>query len=529
GLFPVLSENTEDVIAQLIALNVEPNLVFLASNQLSLIQSIKSNLHHLDSKQRDTEQTLQLIKSDSDIFVSTLKKLLNGDASMGINPVRDGDTRASIEQLDKNFATITEIGARMNELLVKLNMSKNAYLRVNELTHQLFDKSNELASNFTNNNTYNLIATISGYILATICLFMAGILLFPKQTTPEFAAIIHNHDNETKAALNELEEKLSPIANGDFSADVKVSHNETQAIASTINYTTRALRSTLENIGKTSDQVLNVAEETQATSIHLAHSSDKQARHIGIVTDAIQKMALHFSSMAEHAQESSNLATTAVKMAENGNLAVQNTIASMQTINDDIDETASRIKRLGESSQEIGNIVELINEIAEQTNILALNAAIKSSTASPANDFSNVADEIQHLAERVTQATKKIESLVNSIQQDTNQAVLSMEQSSTDVINGSKLAEAAGSALNKIENVSTHLAAFINDVSQEASEINRNTGKLSTTMEKIKKLTDQNLVSSKQTANLNGKLAELAKNQREAVTSFSINTKEKNG
>jgi twitching motility protein PilJ len=120
--------------------------------------------------------------------------------------------------------------------------------------------------------------------------------------------------------------------------------------------------------------------------------------------------------------------------------------------------TSKRIKRLGESSQEIGSIVELINDIAEQTNILALNAAIQAASAGEAGrGFAVVADEVQRLAERASNATKRIEPLVQTIQSDTNEAVSSMEQTTAEVVAGARLAEDAGLALGEIK-VSNDLA-----------------------------------------------------------------------
>ncbi|MEI0977431.1 methyl-accepting chemotaxis protein, partial [Pseudomonas aeruginosa] len=104
-------------------------------------------------------------------------------------------------------------------------------------------------------------------------------------------------------------------------------------------------------------------------------------------------------------------------------------IEGMDTIREQIQETSKRIKRLGESSQEIGNIVSLINDIADQTNILALNAAIQASMAGEAGSgFAVVADEVQRLAERSASATKQIEALFKTIQTNTNEAIISMEQ-----------------------------------------------------------------------------------------------------
>lgn len=124
---------------------------------------------------------------------------------------------------------------------------------------------------------------------------------------------------------------------------------------------------------------------------------------------------------------------------------MRRSIEGMDTIREQIQETAKRIKRLGESSQEIGDIIGLINDIAEQTNVLALNAAIQASAAGEAGrGFAVVADEVQRLAERSSGATRQVEGLVKAIQADTSEAVSSMEQSTANVVSGAEMAQAAG-------------------------------------------------------------------------------------
>ena len=143
----------------------------------------------------------------------------------------------------------------------------------------------------------------------------------------------------------------------------------------------------------------------------------------------------------------------------------------MDTIREQIQETSKRIKRLGESSQEIGDIVEIINDISEQTNILALNAAIQAAMAGDAGrGFAVVADEVQRLAERSGNATKQIEALVKTIQADTNEAVISMERSTSEVVQGARLAQNAGGALEEIEHVSSSLAKLIQPISDTTKQ-----------------------------------------------------------
>jgi twitching motility protein PilJ len=202
---------------------------------------------------------------------------------------------------------------------------------------------------------------------------------------------------------------------------------------------------------------------------------------------------------------------------------VQNAIGGMNAIRDQIQETSKRIKRLGESSQEIGSIVELINDIAEQTNILALNAAIQAASAGEAGrGFAVVADEVQRLAERSASATKRIEALVQTIQSDTNEAVSSMEQTTAEVVSGARKAEDAGSALGDIERVSHDLSALIQNISTAARQQSAAATDISQSMNAIQEITSQTSQGASQTADSIGYLAQLASDLRRSVAHFKL-------
>ena len=180
---------------------------------------------------------------------------------------------------------------------------------------------------------------------------------------------------------------------------------------------------------------------------------------------------------------------------------MRRTIDGMNTIRETIQETSKRIKRLGESSQEIGNIVELINDIAEQTNILALNASIQASMAGDAGrGFAVVADEVQRLAERAAAATRQIETLVRAIQADTNEAVVSMERSTTDVVGGALLAENAGAALEEIEQVSNQIASLVNNIFSSSRQQVSEAQKIARNMQVLKEISTQTAESTTATS-----------------------------
>jgi twitching motility protein PilJ len=195
----------------------------------------------------------------------------------------------------------------------------------------------------------------------------------------------------------------------------------------------------------------------------------------------------------------------------------------MNAIRETIQETSKRIKRLGESSQEIGNIVELINDIAEQTNILALNASIQASMAGEAGrGFAVVADEVQRLAERAANATKQIEVLVRTIQTDTNEAVVSMERSTTDVVGGALLAENAGAALEEIEQVSNQIASLVQNISASARQQAVASGNISKNMQVVREISSQTAEGSTATSTSIAKLAALSAQLRNSVAGFRL-------
>ncbi len=234
-------------------------------------------------------------------------------------------------------------------------------------------------------------------------------------------------------------------------------------------------------------------------------------------------MALSIDQVSSNAEESATVAERSVQIASNGAEVVNRSIDGMDIIREQIQETSKRIKRLGESSQEIGNIVALINDIADQTNILALNAAIQASMAGEAGrGFAVVADEVQRLAERSASATKQIETLVKTIQTDTNEAVISMEQTTSEVVRGANLSKDAGVALDEIQTVSNNLAKLIANISDAAKLQSASASHIATTMNVVQEITSQTTGATFDTARSVSELAGMAESLRESVTDFKL-------
>ena len=330
------------------------------------------------------------------------------------------------------------------------------------------------------------------------------------------------HEQNQKAILQLLDE-LADLAKGDLRVHASVTESFTGAIADSINFAIDQMRRLVANINRLSVQVVHAAEETSGTARQLATAAEHQAQEIAGATHAINDMAVSIDQVSSNAAESTMVAERAVTIANKGAAVVRATIAGMDGIRGQIQETSKRIKRLGESSQEIGDIVSLINDIADQTNILALNAAIQASMAGDAGrGFAVVADEVQRLAERSSAATKQIAALVKTIQTDTNEAVISMEQTTVEVVEGARRAQDAGVSLAEIENVSTTLADLIQNISNAARAQSGSAGHVSNTMTVIQEFTSQTSHGTGNTAKSIGELANLASEMRRSVEGFKL-------
>jgi len=362
-------------------------------------------------------------------------------------------------------------------------------------------------------------------LLGVAVLALFGVVLVYRSIAAirEAAALQDLQNERSQEAILRLLDELSNLADGDLTVQATVSEDITGAIADSINYAIEALRELVTTINGTAITLDSAARQTQATASHLAKSSVAQSKQIASASESVAAMAASVEEVSGNAERSADVARHSVDIAHKGGDAVRRTIDGMNAIRETIQETSKRIKRLGESSQEIGNIVELINDLAEQTNILALNASIQASMAGEAGrGFAVVADEVQRLAERAANATKQIDVLVRTIQADTNEAVVSMERSTTDVVGGALLAENAGAALEEIEQVSNQIASLVQNISASARQQAGASQNIARNMQVLREISSQTAENTAAASTSIGKLAELSTQLRKSVAGFRL-------
>jgi twitching motility protein PilJ len=451
---------------------------------------------------------------------------LNGDDSdLDIRPLTD-DGRAMA------LAPVLPVIASLEDQSASLRASIGQIAGLGATRTQLEASANALLSSaFGSSGGNSLLPAILnvpwipiGMLGLAILLLLGLQLLHGKSAVFERAAKEQAEQNErNQQAILRLLDEMGSLADGDLTVEATVTEDITGTIADSFNFAIEELRKLVATVNDTALMVDMATKQTENTAAHLAKAADNQAKEINAATESIVSMAASIEEVSGNAERSSDVARHSVEVAHKGGEAVRRTIDGMNAIRETIQETSKRIKRLGESSQEIGNIVELINDIAEQTNILALNASIQASMAGEAGrGFAVVADEVQRLAERSTNATKQIEVLVRTIQADTNEAVVSMERSTTDVVGGALLAENAGAALDEIEQVSNQIASLVQNISSSARQQAGSAADVTRRTTRLREIGDQTGKATTATAASISKLSELATQLRKTVEGFAL-------
>jgi len=526
---PQLAEASDQVVRLLVQKNAKPRQIYVASRQLMLAQRIENNVKRVLEGGAATASAIDQFSQDAELFGRVLNGMLKGDAMLNIERVNDPEGEKKLRQVAVLFKSINDHADEIIETTPSVLPALEAATEMTQTSDTVGTAAETLLSAYSRSPGLLRIggARIDQRVVnvlgaaALVLLVLLGLALLRDARRREQGTVEQYQRNQ--AAIRRLLDEMGDLADGDLTVQATVTEDITGTIADSINYAIEAMRGLVQTINETAVQVSSSAQESRATAMHLAEASEHQREQITVATGTIREMNTAIEQMATDAGRSAEVAQKSLDIAAKGGETVRRTISGMDNIRDQIQETAKRIKRLGESSQEIGNIVELIEDIADQTNILALNAAMQAAMAGEAGrGFAVVADEVQRLAERATNATKQIEALVQTIQADTSEAVSSMESTTTEVVSGAKLAEDAGESLHEIEDVSRDIAGITKSIAESAGEQARQAANINDTMSVIQEITTQTTEGTNHTAESIGTLAELADDLRESVAGFRL-------
>jgi twitching motility protein PilJ len=488
-------------------------------------QRLQLDVSALATGAANPSQAAQRLAESSDYLSQVIKGLQGTDTGLGLPKATGAEAQQRLQAVNGLYNDLGAVVRRAVNAAPALPAAQAAAKAVTDDARTLATSGGGSTYNVEQNPIAWLPIALAAGVLLLIVLAWLGVKRM-RDTVDRHRLALETQRKETdrnQQAILRLLDELSSLADGDLTVQATVTEDITGAIADSINYAVDALRGLVTTINQSAIHLDSAARQTQALSAHLAKASGAQSKQIASATESAGGMASATEEVSGNAERAADVARHSVEVAHKGGDAVRRTIDGMNTIRETIQETSKRIKRLGESSQEIGNIVELINDIAEQTNILALNASIQASMAGEAGrGFAVVADEVQRLAERAANATKQIEVLVRTIQTDTNEAVVSMERSTTDVVGGALLAENAGAALEEIEQVSNQIASLVQNISGSSRQQTSAAQNIARNMGVLKEISAQTADSTSATSAAIAKLAELSSGLRKSAAGFRL-------
>ena len=520
---PALLELTEQGASLLQQSGGSVRDVGYANQLVMLTQRIAKNANTLTAGDLVDPEVSFALNKDVATFRDFINGFLSGSDTLRIAPLKEGEARQTYLQVRQRFTDYeSRVGAILQNMQ-KLIAAKQAAGVINSESEPLLEKTRVLSGAYAERRgqtVASVLAIVCG-ILGAICLGMLAKVFLDDARARASGSELENRRNQE--AILRLLNEMGTLADGDLTVKASVTEDVTGAIADSINFTVDELRTVVVGINSSTDQVSKATAATQSISSRLYEASQRQSKEIQQASASVLQMAQSISEVSQSAAQSARVAQQSLAAAEKGAVAVQNQISGMNDIRGQIQETSKRIKRLGESSLEIGEIVELISDITEQTNVLALNAAIQAASAGEAGrGFTVVAEEVQRLAERSGEATKQIDAIVKTIQADTQDAVAAMDKSTQGVVDGAKLSDSAGQALQEIERISRELAELIQGISAQTQKQSLSITDVTRGMQGILRITDETTEGTRQANVSIAQLSKLAEDLRASVAGFKV-------
>jgi methyl-accepting chemotaxis protein PixJ len=323
--------------------------------------------------------------------------------------------------------------------------------------------------------------------------------------------------------LLDLLSQVEGAARGDLTVRADVTDGEIGTVADFFNSIVESLRQIVTQVKRSVVQVNTSLGENEDAIRRLAEEALQQADETTRTLSSMEQMTQSIQAMAASAQQAAKVAKSASTTAEVGGSAMDLTVQNILSLRETVGETAKKVKRLGESSQQISKVVSLINQIAMQTNLLAINAGIEAARAGEEGQgFAVVAEEVGELAARSAAATQEIERIVDNIQRETSQVVEAMEQSTTQVVEGTHLVEDAKRSLHQILEVSRQIDQLVQSISEATVSQVTTSEVVSKLMKEIALVSERTSQSSHQVSSALRRTVEVAQELQASVGAFEV-------
>jgi methyl-accepting chemotaxis protein len=316
---------------------------------------------------------------------------------------------------------------------------------------------------------------------------------------------------------------VDPVSQGDLTVRAKVTEDEIGTVADSYNATISNLRKIVTQVQEAARQVSETTDTNQTSVRALSDSAARQAEEILAALERVQEMASSVRMVSANAEKAELAVQQATATVEAGDKAMNRTVEGFMAIRETVAETTKKVKRLGESSQKISNVVNLISGFAAQTNMLALNASIEASRAGEdGKGFAVVAEEVRELARQSAEATTEIEKLVASIQAETNAVVTAMESGTEQVVAGTQLVDETRQNLNQITAVSRQISELVESIAQATVTQSQASENVTTVMNTVAAIATDNSAAANQVSQSFEQLRTVAQTLESEVARFKV-------
>lgn len=370
-------------------------------------------------------------------------------------------------------------------------------------------------------NFFKQVATQIGFALDQ------ANLLEQREQARIVAELVSVEQRQQKESLQlQLLELLSDVegaARGDLTVRADVTVGEIGTVADFFNAVIESLRGIVTKVKIAAIQVNTSLGENEGAMRNLSVEALKQAEETTRTLDSVEKMTRSITEVSENARSAAVVARTASTTAESAGLAMDRSVQNILSLRGTVAETAKKVKRLGESSQQISKVVSLINQIALQTNLLAINAGIEAARAGEEGQgFAVVAEEVGSLAARSAAATREIEQIVENIQQETASVVEAMELGTSQVVEGTHLVEDAKLSLNQILEVSRQIDQLVQSISGATVSQAETSASITELMKNIARISERTSNSTLMVSNSLKETVEIADQLQASVGAFKV-------
>ena len=344
------------------------------------------------------------------------------------------------------------------------------------------------------------------------------------RTVAEAVSIEQRQQKEAlQAQLETFLQQIQGAFRGDLTVRAEVTGGEIATIADFFNALIENLQQIVLQVQSAADAVTQTAKVSEIDVKTLSDEAQRQSQAIAATLQQIQVMANSIQNVATSAQQAALKVQEANQTLQVGDKAMNKTVAGILAIEKTFEETALKVKCLGQSSQKISRASSLIKDLANQTNILALNASIEAKGAGIEGEgFAVVAAEVRTLAEQSAVATKEIEQIVEEIQIETNEVVTAMEVGMNQLSTGTNLVKTARSKLNSIAAVSAQIRILVEEMAQAATSQMQTSLDLTKTIQEVATIANQTSEQSQAVAESFTKLLKVANELQESVAQFKI-------